>query len=56
MQINRGRFKQNGDCGYVLKPAVMNEEGAVFNCFQATTFKSRVKTLKVSVSVDIDVS
>ena len=25
MQIYRGKFKSNGNCGYVLKPAVMWE-------------------------------
>lgn len=31
MDLNIGRFAQNGGCGYVLKPAVMREDFAVYN-------------------------
>ncbi|XP_077986792.1 inactive phospholipase C-like protein 2 [Glandiceps talaboti] len=31
MDLYEGRFKQNGCCGYVLKPAVMREEIAFFS-------------------------
>ena len=31
MDLNEGRFMQNGSCGYVLKPAVMREEIAFFS-------------------------
>lgn len=29
MQINTGKFKENGGCGFVLKPKFMSEEGYV---------------------------
>jgi hypothetical protein len=31
MDLNDGRFKQNGGCGYILKPAIMREEIAYFS-------------------------
>lgn len=31
MDLNDGRFMQNGGCGYVLKPAIMREEVAHFS-------------------------
>lgn len=31
MDLNQGKFLENGGCGYVLKPAVMREEIAYFN-------------------------
>jgi hypothetical protein len=31
MDLNDGRFLQNGGCGYVLKPAIMREEVARFS-------------------------
>lgn len=31
MDLNRGRFLQNGRCGYVLKPAVLREEVAYYS-------------------------
>ncbi|PFX30571.1 Inactive phospholipase C-like protein 1 [Stylophora pistillata] len=31
MDLNQGKFLENGSCGYVLKPAVMREEIAYFN-------------------------
>ncbi|XP_067055342.1 inactive phospholipase C-like protein 1 [Acropora muricata] len=31
MNLNTGKFLENGGCGYVLKPAVMREEIAYFN-------------------------
>ncbi|CAH1787304.1 unnamed protein product, partial [Owenia fusiformis] len=31
MDLNDGRFRQNGRCGYVLKPAIMREEIAYFS-------------------------
>jgi len=31
MDLNDGRFLQNGGCGYVLKPAVMRDEMAYFS-------------------------
>jgi len=31
MDLNDGRFMQNGSSGYVLKPAVMREEIAYFS-------------------------
>ena len=31
MDLNDGRFMQNGGCGYVLKPAIMREEIASFS-------------------------
>jgi len=30
MDLNDGRFMQNGGCGYVLKPAIMRDEIAYF--------------------------
>jgi Ca2+-binding EF-hand superfamily protein len=31
MQLNRGRFRQNGACGYVLKPAVMRDPNSAYD-------------------------
>eukprot|EP00794_Sanderia_malayensis_P016917 gene16917-18623_t len=31
LDLNRGRFLQNGKCGYVLKPAVLREEVAYYS-------------------------
>ena len=31
MDLNDGRFMQNGSCGYILKPAIMREEIAYFS-------------------------
>uniref|UniRef100_H3BZL2 Phosphoinositide phospholipase C n=1 Tax=Tetraodon nigroviridis TaxID=99883 RepID=H3BZL2_TETNG len=31
LDINRGRFSQNGGCGYVLRPAVMRDEVSYFS-------------------------
>nr|XP_057918440.1 1-phosphatidylinositol 4,5-bisphosphate phosphodiesterase delta-3-A-like [Doryrhamphus excisus] len=31
MDLNRGRFLQNGQCGYVLKPAFMCQKDSTFN-------------------------
>jgi len=31
MDLNRGRFSKNGNCGFVLKPAVMREEVSCFS-------------------------
>lgn len=31
MDLNNGRFLQNGACGYLLKPAIMREEIAYFS-------------------------
>ncbi|XP_060785474.1 inactive phospholipase C-like protein 1 isoform X2 [Neoarius graeffei] len=31
LDLNRGRFAQNGGCGYVLKPAVMRDEVSYFS-------------------------
>jgi len=30
MNLNEGKFLENGGCGYVLKPAVMREGGSKF--------------------------
>ncbi len=31
MQLNRGKFLENNNCGYVLKPAALREAGAAFH-------------------------
>ena len=31
MDLNNGRFIQNGQCGYVLKPAIMRDQIAFFS-------------------------
>ena len=42
MQIYKGKFKSNGNCGYVLKPEIMREGilnlGHIFNPFCAAVY------------------
>jgi len=42
MFLNQGRFRQNGGCGYILKPQVMrdrDEKGLLFNTVRVFNFK-----------------
>ena len=41
MNINQGKFRQNGNCGYVLKPNIlrkMTTETGTHTCFLFTKF------------------
>lgn len=31
MQVYRGKFKDNGGCGYILKPSFMTDPNTTFN-------------------------
>ena len=49
MQINEGRFLQNGKCGYVLMPDCMFEPG--FNPLDVSTHvKATPITIRIQVS------
>ncbi|XP_031575010.1 inactive phospholipase C-like protein 1 isoform X2 [Actinia tenebrosa] len=37
MDLNNGKFLENGECGYVLKPSVMRDEISYFNPFTKDT-------------------
>ncbi|XP_039763945.1 1-phosphatidylinositol 4,5-bisphosphate phosphodiesterase gamma-1 isoform X2 [Pararge aegeria] len=49
MQINVGKFKQNGNCGYVLKPEVMMLEG--YSPYHSSFVEKRVRPMTVNVNV-----
>ena len=48
MQLNDGRFMQNGRCGYVLMPDCMFEPG--FNPMDTTT---HIKTTPITLIIEI---
>lgn len=48
MQLNEGRFLQNGRCGYVLMPDCMFESG--FNQMDTTT---HTKTTPITLTIKI---
>lgn len=45
MQINMGKFKENGGCGYVLKPDFMFDEG--YNPYVKKSIEKKVKPMIV---------
>ncbi|KAL4717425.1 hypothetical protein ACJJTC_000574 [Scirpophaga incertulas] len=49
MQINMGRFKENGGCGFVLKPVFMTEEG--YNPYDKRCIEKRVRPMTVMLRV-----
>ncbi|XP_075990580.1 small wing phospholipase C gamma 1 isoform X3 [Anticarsia gemmatalis] len=49
MQINMGRFKQNGGCGYVLKPEFMLDE--TYNPYDKKSIEKKVKPMTVMLRV-----
>lgn len=51
LDINRGRFSQNGGCGYVLRPAVMRDEVSYFSAHtQGCVPGVPPQTLRIKVS------
>ncbi|XP_068119306.1 1-phosphatidylinositol 4,5-bisphosphate phosphodiesterase delta-3 isoform X2 [Hyperolius riggenbachi] len=46
MDLNRGRFQDNGSCGYVLKPEFLRREDTLFN---PEDLSGNVKILKIKV-------
>lgn len=48
MQLNQGRFLQNGKCGYVLRPDFMHDDG--YDPYDRTTLKS-VHPVTLSIKV-----
>ncbi|CAB3226150.1 unnamed protein product [Arctia plantaginis] len=48
MQINMGKFKENGCCGYVLKPEFMFED---YNPYDKKSIEKKVKPVKVMLRV-----
>lgn len=54
LDINRGRFSQNGGCGYVLRPAVMRDEVSYFSAHtQGCVPGVPPQTLRIKVSHSI---
>eukprot|EP00123_Amoebidium_parasiticum_P004743 comp16027_c1_seq2/m.13492 comp16027_c1_seq2/g.13492 ORF comp16027_c1_seq2/g.13492 comp16027_c1_seq2/m.13492 type:complete len:630 (-) comp16027_c1_seq2:37-1926(-) len=54
MQIYRGKFRQNGNCGYVLKPRLLRDERHSFdpndpNTFSTTDARSNVWRITLTV-------
>lgn len=49
MQLNRGRFLDNGSCGYVLKPNFLLAE-EMFGIVNGTVVRNTRKTLRLTVS------
>lgn len=48
MQLNMGKFKENGGCGYVLKPEFMLEN---YNPFDKKTVEKRTKPMTVMLRI-----
>eukprot|EP00041_Stephanoeca_diplocostata_P038208 m.1486817 g.1486817 ORF g.1486817 m.1486817 type:complete len:221 (+) comp25184_c0_seq33:3640-4302(+) len=50
-----GKFRQNGRCGYILKPLIMREDPRpgvpAFNPHDPTTFETRVDPLKIKIRI-----
>ncbi|XP_050360747.1 1-phosphatidylinositol 4,5-bisphosphate phosphodiesterase gamma-1 isoform X1 [Nymphalis io] len=49
MQVNMGKFKENGNCGYVLKPDFMFDEA--YNPYDKASIAKRVSPVKVMLRV-----
>jgi len=49
MQIYRGKFKDNGGCGYVLKPSFMRDTNATFNPRSAQFPESWGKAITIQI-------
>ncbi|XP_028039565.1 1-phosphatidylinositol 4,5-bisphosphate phosphodiesterase gamma-1 isoform X1 [Bombyx mandarina] len=49
MQVNMGKFKQNGGCGFILKPQFMFEEG--YNPCDKKSIEGKVKPVTVMLRV-----
>jgi phosphatidylinositol phospholipase C, gamma-1 len=49
MFLNQGKFMDNGNCGYVLKPTVMQRE--TFNPHERHTYADKIKSLRLRVKV-----
>ena len=51
MQLYRGKFKDNGSCGYLLKPSFMRQDDITFNPKNTSTFpenSGRLYTIRVN--------
>ncbi|XP_070570895.1 1-phosphatidylinositol 4,5-bisphosphate phosphodiesterase delta-4-like isoform X2 [Ptychodera flava] len=48
MDINLGKFKQNGNCGYILKPSFMRKESASFDPERPGKIKQRLSIKIIS--------
>lgn len=55
MWLNHGKFRQNGNCGYILKPKVLTEEPlagqAAFNPHVLDTYKDRVEACELKIKI-----
>mgnify|MGYP001437815287 CR=1 FL=1 len=50
MMLNQGRFRDNGACGYVLKPELLREPARNFNPMDLATFEPQsTRCLTVTV-------
>lgn len=49
MQVNMGKFRENGACGYILKPAFMFEE--TYNPYDKKCIDKKVKSITVMLRV-----
>jgi len=51
MWVNRGKFRLNGGCGYVTKPALLRDPKFGFDPYNYMTWKAHVTPLVVEVTV-----
>lgn len=55
MWQNHGKFRQNGGCGYILKPKVLTEDTPKdcepFNPHEAETYQNRVQVCKLNIKI-----
>jgi len=55
MDLNNGMFLKNGECGYILKPAVLRDSFSYFNPDSNSTsthsFDHEAQIIKIKVSV-----
>eukprot|EP00038_Savillea_parva_P017361 m.19984 g.19984 ORF g.19984 m.19984 type:complete len:1333 (+) comp3742_c0_seq1:562-4560(+) len=51
MWLHHGKFLQNGNCGYLLKPKAMLDPAVLFNPHQPSTFMMHVDQVKLSITV-----
>lgn len=49
IQSNEARFRDNGNCGYILKPSVLNHEG--FDPFNESTLLGHVEAKVISLKI-----
>lgn len=49
MQINTGRFRENGGCGFILKPEFMFDEG--YNPYDRRSIERKVAGVSVTLRV-----